>query len=258
LSIVAVQARQPDTDTFLTAALRYAAAGWPVFPCQAGAKVPATSHGLKDATTNPAQIREWWSGQPYNVAIATGAPGPDVLDVDVKDSGKAWAAYNRLKRAGLLAGASALVRTRSGGLHVYFTGTDQRNAAGIGAVPLDFRAAGGYVLAPPSVVDGGTYEVIEHRAAGGTFNLAAARRLLDPPKPPRPPGAPVSGDVGRLAAWVANLEEGTRNTGLFWAACRAAEAGHDLDQLVSAGMEAGLDGAEARRTVASAARVAAR
>lgn len=248
----------PSIPSLRHAALRYAESGWPVFPCRPGEKVPATAHGFKDATTSQAGISEWWSPVPYNVAIATGSPGPDVLDIDVKASGAAWAAYNRLKRAGLLAGALALVRTRSGGLHVYFAGSGQHNAAGLGGVPLDFRAAGGYVLAPPSVVDGSAYEVIEHRGTGARFDLAAARRVLDPPKPARPRRAPVTGDVGRLAGWVARLEEGHRNAGLFWAACRAAEAGHELDALVSAGITAGLDEAEARRTVDSAARSVAR
>jgi Bifunctional DNA primase/polymerase, N-terminal len=241
------------------AALQYAAAGWPVFPCQVGTKVPATQHGVKDATTDPARIRAWWGAQSYNLAIATGAPGPDVLDVDVKDGGAAWAAYNRLKQAGLLAGASALVRTRSGGLHLYFAGTGQGNAAHIGGVPLDFRGTGGYVLAPPSEVDGGRYQIIEHRSATGTFSLDAARRLLEPPRPPRPRTPPATGDVGKLAVWVENLEQGNRNAGLYWAACRAAEAGHagELDALAEAALRAGLPEDEARRTIASAERRAA-
>jgi hypothetical protein len=240
----------------MRAALAYAASAWSVFPCQPGTKVPATLHGVKDATTDQARIRSWWASQPFNVAIATGAPGPDVLDVDNKDGGAAWAAYNRLKRAGLLAGACALVRTRSGGLHVYFAGTSQGNAAHIAGVPLDFRGAGGYVLAPPSEVEGGRYEVIEHRSATGTFSLDAARRLLEPPRPPRPRTTPATGDVGKLAAWVENLEEGNRNAGLYWAACRAADAGHagELDALAEAAVSAGLPGDEARRTIASAER----
>jgi hypothetical protein len=248
----------PDVASIRHAAMDYAAAGWPMFPCKPGSKAPATTHGFKDATTDPAVIRQWWSVVPYNVAIATGAPGPDVVHVDDKASGNGWAAYNRLKAAGLLAGASTLVRTRSSGLHVYFAGTDQRNAAGLGGAALDFRAAGGYVLAPPSVVDGAAYELLDRRDASGRFDLGAARRLLDPPKPARRQAAERPGDVGRLASWVARLEEGNRNTGLFWAACRAAEAGADLDVLVDAAVYTGLDIDEARRTAASAERVAAR
>ena len=63
-------------------------------------------------------------------------------------------AFHRLKRAGLLAGASAMVRTRSGGLHVYYAGTAQ-SCGSLTRHHLDFKAAGGYVLAPPSRVAGG-------------------------------------------------------------------------------------------------------
>lgn len=72
------------------------------------------------------------------------------------------------------------------------------------------------------------------------------------------PGRDVAGDLGTLAAWVAAQQEGNRNDGLFWAACRAIESGHsDLDDLVAAAGRAGLAEDEARRTVASAARKAA-
>ena len=54
--------------------------GLRVFPCNG--KIPATTHGCKDATTDPAQITKWWGGGSiYNIAIATGG-GIVVLDVD--------------------------------------------------------------------------------------------------------------------------------------------------------------------------------
>ncbi len=237
-------------------ALAYALGGWPVFPCKPGSKEPDTAHGFHDATTDPGVIRAWWRARPdRNVAIATGAPGPDVLDVDTGPAGSGWAAFGRLKRAGLLTGASALVRTRSGGLHVYFTGTGQP----CGRLPrhfVDFKAAGGYVLAPPSFVaaDGkpaGTYELLEQRDGTGQLDWEAARRLLGPPRPAAP--RPRRGDAGGLAAWVAALPEGNRNGGLYWAACRAIERGGDPGRLVTASE---LPEAEARRTVASAVRKA--
>jgi hypothetical protein len=66
----------------------------------------------------------------------------------------------RSSRAGLLDGASAYVATPSGGLHAYFTGTGQRNGH-LPAHHLDFRSTGGYVLAPPSHVDGRPYQLIK-------------------------------------------------------------------------------------------------
>lgn len=246
------------------AALRYAAAGWPVFPCapdgtpEPDHKAPLTAHGFKDATTDPDRVRAWWRRWPdANVAIATGAPGPDVLDVDNHDTGSGFEAFNKLKRAGMLAGAGTLVRTRSGGLHAYFTGTGQR-CGRLPAHHLDFKAAGGYVIAPPSVVDGRPYEPLVRRPAGARLDWAAVRDLLGPPRL-APPGRPACGDRGvdRLAAFVGRQRKGNRNEGLFWAACRAAESGRDPGELLAAAMAAGLDEAEARRTITSAVRTAA-
>jgi hypothetical protein len=231
-------------------ALAYAATGWPVFPCKASEKAPDTPHGFKDASTDPDRIRAWWSANPArNVAIATGAPGPDVLDVDVKPEGSGFGAFNRLKRAGLLAGACALVRTPSGGLHAYYAGTRQPSGR-LARHYLDFKAAGGYVLAPPSAVAGRPYELLDHRDGGARLDWQAVRRMLDPPSAP-PPRGPGTAGLGALVAFVAGLAEGNRNNGLFWAACRAVEAGSaaDLGQLVAAST---LPEAEARRTVESA------
>jgi Bifunctional DNA primase/polymerase, N-terminal len=76
----------------------------------------------------------------------------DVLDVDVRPDGDGFAAFNRLRRAGLLTGARALVRTRSGGLHVYYAGTAQPSGRLVRHF-LDLKAVSGYVIAPPSFVD---------------------------------------------------------------------------------------------------------
>jgi Bifunctional DNA primase/polymerase, N-terminal/Primase C terminal 1 (PriCT-1) len=250
----------------LRQALAYAAAWWPVFPCKPdgtpkddGWKAPLTEHGFCDAATDPRAIRAWWARWPNaNVALATGAPGPDVLDVDVKPDGSGWAAFNRLRAAGLLNGARALVRTPSGGLHAYYAGTRQPSGRLVRHY-LDFKAAGGYVVAPPSMVGGRPYELLDRDfKAAGRVDWQAARRLLDPPRPPARPGRGAG--CGALAAWVAGLREGNRNDGLFWAACRMAEQDSptgDLEQLVAAAVQAGLPEDEARRTVASAARKAA-
>src|SRR5215475_12785731 len=164
----------------LASALRYARADWPVFPCIPGEKIPATRHGFLDATTDPDKITWWWSRNPdRNVAIATGAPGPDVLDVDVHKQGSGFAAFNRLHRVGLLDGASAYIRTPSGGLHAYFTGSEQGNGR-LPAHHLDFRSRGGYILAPPSHVGGRHYELIKRADGHGGLNWAAVTRLLEP------------------------------------------------------------------------------
>ena len=203
-------------------------------------------------------IHRWWRRWPAaNVAIATGAPGPDVLDVDVATEGSGWAGFNRLKRAGLLTGAHALVRTPRGGLHAYYRGTGQPSGSLTRARHfIDLKASGGYVLAPPSDVHGRPYELLDHRAADGHLDWQAVRQLLDPPQRPRP-GLPRNGggrDIGRLAEWVAAQPEGNRNAGLYWAACRAMECGLDAEALVPAAVQARLSETEAHRTIDSARR----
>ena len=253
--------RGPASGITLARALEYARHGWPVFPCRPGRKEPDTPHGFKDATIDPERITAWWTSVPdQNVAIATGAPGPDVLDVDVRPGGSGYQALGRLSHAGLVAVPFAAVATPSGGMHFYYRGTEQAS----GRLPscyVDFKATGGYVLAPPSAVGGRPYRRIQDlhglpgQAGDGRLDWVAALALLEPRQlhlqPARQSG---HADTARLAAWVARLPEGNRNAGLFWAACRAAESGHAgaLDGLVEAAQTAGLPGHEIARTIASA------
>jgi hypothetical protein len=248
----------------LEAAQRYATHGWPVFPCAPGEKVPVTRRGFLDASTDHERIAAWWKSDPdRNVAIATGAPGPDVVDVDQHgEAGNGFAAWNRARRAGLVSRPQGIVRTPSGGMHAYFAGTDQRSGK-ITGQHLDFRARGGYVVAPPSAVAGRRYEVVQHQPSHATVDFPAIRGLLEPQRAPGRAQPKHEGelrrDVMHLAAWVAAQPEGNRNDGLFWAASRAAEAGDTaaLEAIAQAAQSAGLDEREIERTIRSAQRGAA-
>jgi len=248
----------PDPVRLLASALRLAAYGIAVFPCAPDAKRPLTRHGLLDATTDAGTIRDWWRRHPRaNIAMPTGVHSHDVLDVDVHQNGSGYTAYNRLVRAGLVDSFSRLVITPSGGLHAYFTGTQQPSSS-LPAHHLDLKATGGYVLVPPSVVDGRPYELIR-RSNGPHQRLdwQAVRNLIAPAGAARLAPERVAAPVGiePLARWVARLPEGRRNAGTFWAACRAVEQGFtDLHLLIDAAVEAGLPHVEATRTVHSATR----
>lgn len=249
-----------------------AASGLPVFPVVPDGKRPLTEHGFHESTTDPAQIAAWWRRWPRaNIGVPTGhISGLEVVDVDEKPSGSGFPAFDRARRTGLLPGWLALVRTPSGGAHVYFRADPYRaqpswQAAG---AHVDFRGAGGYIVVPPSVVTSGgrrgRYELVgpgqPHPAA---VDAKALRDFLDPrpdPAPHRARGPIRSEDAKRLAAWVALRGEGERNRGLFWAACRLAEAGVDpavtLDALGSAAERAGLPPREVAVTIRSAYRAA--
>lgn len=136
----------PLENRKLKGALWYASQGWPAFPCRPRAKEPLTPHGFKDASTDPEQIRAWWSKWPSaNVAIAIPA---DVVVVDI-DGPDGLAALNG---EGYSLPATARVRTGKGSHHWYRlpAGVVLRNA--VRFLPcVDLRAVGSYVIAPPSV-----------------------------------------------------------------------------------------------------------
>ncbi len=239
---------------------RFADAGWPTFPTAPGSKIPVTEHGYLDATTDHRTIQQWFRSEPEsNVAVATGKPGPDVVDVDRKGDRSGFAAWNDLRREGLAPDPQATIKTPSGGMHAYYRGTEQRN----GHLPdklIDFRSAGGYVVTPPSRGPGGRpYEVVSKQASAATFDWSKARQHLDPQAqrqayraPEHDAGRPR--DVGHLAGWLAAQQEGNRNEGLFWAANRAVEAGdHEtLGRLAQTAKGLGLDDREIDRTIRSA------
>ncbi|MGJ0203560.1 bifunctional DNA primase/polymerase [Leucobacter sp. gxy201] len=220
--------------TLTDAAAAYAAAGLPVFPCVPGAKHPLTTHGYRDASTDLARVRRWWWRTPEaNIGIATGT-GFDVLDVDVHAIGTGFKVLRTLQREDFIGGWGQAVRSPSGGVHFYYPSDPDREQRSWsrGTSHMDFRGVGGYIIAPPSRIATGhglrRYEVIAHGRTPRLFDADAIRALLTPPPPalPRPVVFPRSVEsVGRLANWVSRLPEGNRNSGLFWAACRLAEAG---------------------------------
>ena len=185
------------TNPVLRMALACAGHGWPVFPCQPGQKTPATRHGYLDATTDPAQISAWFARHPdRNLAVATGAPGPDVLDIDHRgpEAGNGFPALARLQRRRAARRRRRQLRTPSGGLHLYFAGSQQRTGH-LPASHVDFLAAGGYVLIPPSQSRTAAATSATTIPGGhGGLDWDAAARLLEPSRDPparRRPASPA-------------------------------------------------------------------
>jgi hypothetical protein len=209
---------------------------------------------VSDASTEAEVVRAWWARWPQaNVAIATGGRGVDVLDVDVRGTKSGWAALNRLRRAGLLEEGMPRVRTPSGGIHLHFVGTDQRN----GSLPkehLDFRSSGGYVLVPPSRVVTDTYAGVyrwERRAVPtARLDWQAVREFLRPTPAMAPPRTTPNDrwDVTALARTVERTQPGNRNNKLFWAFCEGLRSGYDLRPVAAAGLRCGQSVREVQAT----------
>lgn len=137
------------------AAIYYAELGYPVFPCRAGEKKPATANGFYAATTDRDQIDAWWTANPkYNIAIPT--HGLLVLDAD---SGNRWLTPD--KAAALMDSECPQATTPRGGRHYWFRqpeGASLRCTESQIAPKIDTRANGGYVVVAPSETEAGNYD----------------------------------------------------------------------------------------------------
>ena len=258
----------------LAAALTYAAAGWPTFPLRPRGKVPATATGFKAATTDPEQVRAWWTATPTaNIGISTGGAGLVVVDVDAKPDGPdGFANWCALATAEADTEPETFeVLTPSGGMHVYFlapAGEPVRNSASKLAPAVDVRGVGGYVVGAPSVTDAGRYELDrDHPVAPCPAWLERLLRPAPKVRPavvPRPHHRPkVDGyAAAALEAEVAEVVAapvGTRNHRLNTAAfslgqlvgAGKVDAGTVAAALVAAGLSAGLTEREASQTVES-------
>jgi Bifunctional DNA primase/polymerase, N-terminal len=145
-----------------TAAHEFTRWAWPVFPLAEHSKKPAIpkpkGKGFKDATTDTARIDKWWTKHPtHNIGLATGHLF-DVIDIDTKDSdGKpspvGVQSFMALMDAGDIPEVHGVAVTASGGMHLYVLPTGRGNFAGV-RPGIDYRGLGGYVVAPPSALEG--------------------------------------------------------------------------------------------------------
>lgn len=145
-------------NKMLDAALDYADMGVKVFPCKPNGKKPITRNGFKDATTDHEQIVAWWTQySTANIATPTGnSQGIGVtIDIDGLDNPFPKNPDNQLSLDKCVS-----VDTPSGGSHYHALnpqGKSWRTSASRKIEKVDIRGKGGYVLLPPSVINGVKY-----------------------------------------------------------------------------------------------------
>lgn len=169
------------------AAVRYAEAGWEIFPLAPRSKLPALphahrcrghvgpplccsnplheaqhagcrgacgvdGHGVLDATTDLAKVTAWWSAEPRRNIGGRVPPGVLVLDVDPRHGGLDGLARIQLEHLEQLPATRTAVSGRGdGGVHLYWQhpGGDATGARlGPG---IDLKSRGGYLVLPPSI-----------------------------------------------------------------------------------------------------------
>jgi hypothetical protein len=210
--------------TMLDHALRYAELGLAVFPCNG--KVPMTSRGFKDASTDEEQIRSWWRTCPKaNIGMPTGRITKTfVLDVDAGSGGLETLEALQAEHGPI---ETRTARTGGGGLHFYFLYPDGAWGNRAGFLPgLDIRGDGGYVIVPPS----------SHQSGGSYAWLAEVPRKPAPQWLLAQLSRPVEGNQkrGNQARIPERVPDGQRNDTLFRAACRLRAMGAGSVEIAAA------------------------
>lgn len=198
----------------LEAALAYARAGIPVFPCNPDTKQPLIASeskgagGLKMASTQAARVRQWWMTWPdAMIAMRTGSRGSGgsgifAIDIDPPAGTSADVMLSKLIEflAEMRAASASLegsvvsfaknlafelpscpiVRTPRGGLHLWYLvpdGVDIRNRADIlrSRLPgVDARGDDGYVIVPPSIRQGPKSQADQLEGHAYSFEVGVA------------------------------------------------------------------------------------
>lgn len=268
----------PDANTLYRTCQDLIRSGQPVFPCRSGldgsrekAKAPMTKNGLLDATLDLGQVKRWWKqhGALAAIGITTGEVW-DVLDVDTKGDTDGRVHLPELNRLGLLNGCKRVVRTPSGGWHLYFKSAPGLTNKASASLGLDVRSKGGYVLASPSYIEArdssgadyeGAYEDMGETTGSDdspllwdliVASLAPVDTDTKKPIPLLPSERRAS--VASLREWVSIRQAGERNNALHWAVCRCIDNGIDPHEMVEPALLAGLNEEEVLLTVDSALR----
>ena len=136
------------------AAKDYLAEGWYIIPLVEGQKTPAVQwNQFRSTKPTEAQLRDWFIDNNYNVGIITGGSSRlVVVDIDDDKAIIEWAKQYDSDR----------VSVTARGLHFFYRVTGRKsvpgNSAGKLGKKIDTRGTGGYVVAPPSVVNGHKYK----------------------------------------------------------------------------------------------------
>lgn len=199
-------------------ALRYAKQGMKVFPLLPDEKKPLIKGWQHRATTDSEMIKTWWTEhQDANIGFITGEPnGIVVLDVDIKNDKDGIASCKRLLGDNALE-STMCASTPTGGYHLYFKSSSNEINNKVEFQPgLDLRGCGGYVVAPPSIIDGIKYS---WSYMGEIAEFPTKIQNIISPETTPSTVATVASDTTNGAQPDMVIREGERNDHIFKLAC---------------------------------------
>lgn len=200
--------------------------------CSSPAKHPLTQHGLKDASCDLAQIKDWWKKFPKaNIGVCTGqvSGGLIVIDVDVVKGGKITAVDIPI----------TLEVETGNGFHFWLRSNQEiHNSAGKLGQGIDIRGWGGYVVAPPSLHSNGRIYTFRNQDPIAELPAKILAQLIDPEPEPETDDPTLilsySPDMADFAS------EGSRNDFLTSIGGRLRRQGFSTEEIESMLLTANL------------------
>jgi hypothetical protein len=148
---------QESVNKKLMAAHKYREMGFNVIPTREDKKPHISWLEYQNRKVVAGELDDFWKSYPdANPAIITGPiSNLTVLDIDTKDGMEAFNEFDD--------GKAPVVDTPNGGIHVYYSCDPEIGTGARKANDWDWRGPKGYVLAPPSTINGKTYAWRESR-----------------------------------------------------------------------------------------------
>jgi hypothetical protein len=239
--------------------------------CTDRGKHPAVAF-TRNHSADPAKLRRWFDGQLRNIGIAVGTCHNEAGDrLLVLDSDRPGAIEDAAAALGHTWLTTMRVLTAKGYHDYLWAPAALQLGNGLGQLRGKFdgdaRSGNAYVIAPGSVhATGAVYELVDQEQPPEPAPVWLLNALQAPVSCPQKRvvvrGGTSGGALTGLVRFVLESQSGERNSRLFWASCRAFEAGTAADSnvasaLLDAAVHIGLPEAEARQTITSAYRARA-
>ena len=203
-------------------ALIYAQNNFKIFPLKVNSKSEQVLKSWKEEATNDInQVTKWWlTNTQYNIGLKTGS-GLIVIDIDCK---KGKNGLEQIKPFLADFPKTRIAKTCHGGYHFYYkVDREVRNYVNL-LDGVDVRGDGGYVLAPPSIVDDKSYTWVNDLQIANAND--AVYKLLERDK---------LQVVNHLSSATV-IQQGVRNETLFRLGCMMQAKGMS-DESIEASLE---------------------
>jgi archaellum biogenesis ATPase FlaH len=204
-----------------------------LFPLKPNSKVPASPNGFYDASMDYVPLPN------ENAGLRTGLSS-GILGVDVDPKNGGIESFDALLKEHPDFPTTYTVQTPSGGRHYYFAVEEAVPSRNNFRTGIDVKSEGGYLVSPPSVIDGKAYKVVTdvEPVPCPQWILDELKKAQSAPVVPREGFTLPEGERGELAKAtlkfiVEGAPPGSWNSKLTKAARDIHEQGYSFEECVA-------------------------